>query len=134
MPIHGRHGIYDLSSLHFSQHARQRFAERVAGTDDPLALIEPWTDSLKSCRKLGTNSEGDEAFLGLYQAEPFVLIAKNARIVTVMTLQQFESVMIDFGRSHWPRRFGRWLRKLDRADEARLPNDKPPSDEPPESS
>lgn len=126
MPIPGRHGIYDLSGLHFSHHASVRFAERVAGSDESQAARESWTTSLTTCRKLGTNSTGDEAFLGLHQSEPFVLIVKNARIVTVMTIQQFETVMSEFGRSHWPRRFDRWLRKLDRSGETGKPNDEDP--------
>jgi hypothetical protein len=134
MPIPGRHGIYDLSGLHFSQHASVRFAERVVGSAASQTGQDSWIALLRTCRKLGTNSAGDVAFLGMHQAEPFVLIVKGGVIVTVMTFQQFESVMKEFGRSHWPRRFGRWLRKLDRNGES-LQNDAPsPSDEPAESS
>jgi|GEM_PF-3159567 len=134
MPIPGHHGIYDLSGLHISQHATVRFAERVVGTASSQIGQELWIASLSKCRKIGTNSAGDVAFLGMHQAEPFVLIVKGGVIVTVMSVQQFESVMKEFGRSHWPRQFGRWLRKLVRNGES-LRNDAPnPCDDPAESS
>lgn len=119
MPITGRHGIYDLSGLHVSEHAARRFAERVDGSDGCSSERPDWSTFLRMCRKLGTNAAGDQAFLVVLRGEPFVLLLKGESVVTVMTLPQFESVMADFGRTGWPRRFGRWLRKIDQTEQSR---------------
>jgi len=117
MPIPGRHGIYDLSSLRISEHAAQRFSERVGGSGSWSLESPGWSAFLRVCRKLGTNPAGDQAFLAILKGEPFVLMVKGESIVTVLTLPQFETVMANFGRTGWPRRFGRWLRKIDHAEQ-----------------
>lgn len=123
-PIHGRHGLYDLSRLHVSHHARERFRERAknALTADQADADMPAL--MRQCRKLGTNAEGAAAFLAIYADQPIVLIVKGGNVVTCMSLDQFESVMADFGRHRWPRRFGRWLRKTTASEKI------PPSEEP----
>ena len=110
-PLQGRHGIYDLSLLHISQHALKRFRERVENVSSPDQTHACMAPGLQKCRKLGTNAEGAAAFLAIYDVQPVVLIVKGGNVVTCMSLDQFESVMTEFGRLRWPRRFGRWLRK-----------------------
>lgn len=112
LPLEGRHGLYDLSRLHVSQHALERFRERVEKTESPDVTHACMLDLLRICRRLGTNAEGAAAFLGICKTQPFVMIVKGGNVVTCMSLDQFESVMAEFGRHRWPRRFGRWLRKM----------------------
>ncbi|MBI1322023.1 hypothetical protein GC170_02390 [bacterium] len=107
----GRHGLYDISRLHVSEHALERFRERVANSLSPDEAAIRLLALLRNCRKLGTNAESAIAFLAIYDDQPIVLITRGGNVVTCLSLDQFETVMSDFGRHRWPRRFGRWLRK-----------------------
>ncbi len=107
-PLQGRHGLYDLRRLQVSQHALERFRERV---ESDSHTDESFSNMLRQCRKLGTNPDKAAAYMAISKDRPFVLIVKETNVVTCMTLDQFETVMADFGRHRWPRRFGRWLRK-----------------------
>lgn len=105
----GRHGIYDLSGMQLSQHARQRVDERFAGVANPEALL---VEALRAGRKLGTSQHGAEAYLVLLHDVPMVLIVMDRVILTALTPDQFETVMTDFGRMRWPGKPGRWYRRI----------------------
>lgn len=107
----GRHGRYDLSTLHISKHALERFRERTQREVRSDPADTTLRESLRICRKIGTDPAGTVAWLGLHDECPFVVLVKSGTVVTWLTLEQFESVMSDFGRHRWPRRFGRWLRE-----------------------
>ena len=107
----GRHGLYDLSGVQLSHHARERLHERFEGEEDLAA-------ALKAGRKLGTSEPGAEAYLVLLQAVPAVLIVMDGVVLTVLTQEQFETVMGDFGRRRWPGKPGRWLRRIEAGRDA----------------
>lgn len=109
--LEGRHGLYDISRLHVSEHALERFRERVAISLNAEEAGGRLLALLRKCRKLGTNAESASAFLAIHDDQPIVFITKGGNVVTCLSLDQFESVMTEFGRHRWPRRFGRWLRK-----------------------
>lgn len=109
----GRHGVYDLSGLHVSRHALERFAERIAGETNSLITPESVASLLRACRKLGTSETGASAYLSVAADDPFVVIVRQGVVQTVLTLEQFRIEELQaFGRVRWPRRFGRWLRRL----------------------
>jgi hypothetical protein len=108
----GRHGIYNLSEFQISRHARQRFHERFQVDSESQTSNPPWTDMLRSCRKLGVKQDGSASYITIYGDVPVVLIEQDQVILTCMTQDQFETVMADFGRNRWPRKPGRWLKRI----------------------
>lgn len=110
--ISGRHGIYNLSGYQVSRHARQRFQERFQVDSESQTSDPPWADMLRSCRKLGLKQDGSASYITVYGDMPVVLIEQDQVILTCMTQQQFETVMADFGRKSWPRKPGRWFKRI----------------------
>jgi hypothetical protein len=108
----GRHGIYNLSEFQISRHARQRFHERFQVDSESQTSNPPWADMLRSCRKLGVKQDGSASYITIYGDVPVVLIEQDQVILTCMTQDQFETVMADFGRNRWPRKPGRWLKRI----------------------
>lgn len=110
--VSGRHGIYNLSEFQVSRHARQRFQERFQVDSESQTSDPPWADMLRSCRKLGVKQDGSASYITIYGDVPVVLIEQDQVILTCMTQDQFETVMADFGRNRWPRKPGRWLKRI----------------------
>jgi hypothetical protein len=108
----GRHGIYNLLEFQISRHARQRFHERFQVDSESQTSNPPWADMLRSCRKLGVKQDGSASYITIYGDVPVVLIEQDQVILTCMTQDQFETVMADFGRNRWPRKPGRWLKRI----------------------
>jgi len=108
----GRHGIYNLSEFQVSRHARQRFQERFQVDSESQISDPPWANMLRSCRKLGVKQDGSASYITIYGDVPVVLIEQDQVILTCMTQDQFETVMADFGRNRWPRKPGRWLKRI----------------------
>jgi hypothetical protein len=108
----GRHGIYNLSEFQISRHARQRFHDRFQVDSESQTSNPPWADMLRSCRKLGVKQDGSASYITIYGDVPVVLIEQDQVILTCMTQDQFETVMADFGRNRWPRKPGRWLKRI----------------------
>jgi hypothetical protein len=108
----GRHGIYNLSEFQISRHARQRFHERFQVDSESQTSNPPWADMLRSCRKLGVKQDGSASYITIYGDVPVVLIEQDQVILSCMTQDQFETVMADFGRNRWPRKPGRWLKRI----------------------
>lgn len=108
----GRHGIYNLSEFQISRHARQRFHERFQVDSESQTSNPPWADMLRTCRKLGVKQDGSASYITIYGDVPVVLIEQDQVILTCMTQDQFETVMADFGRNRWPRKPGRWLKRI----------------------
>lgn len=105
----GQHGLYDLSGLDLSLHARERLAERFPGT---VYSEDKVRKSLKACRKLGTNQNKAVAYLMIIENALVCLIVMDGVILTALTKEQFITVMSDFGRFRWPRKTGRWFRRI----------------------
>lgn len=110
--LSGRHGIYNLSRCQISRHAKQRFIERFPVNSESEPLDQALAEMLGSCRKLGVKQDGSSAYIAVCGEKPVVLIEQNQVILTFMTQDQFESVMVDFGRNRWPRKPGRWLKRI----------------------
>lgn len=105
----GKHGLYDLSGLDLSLHARERLAERFPELD---LSEEKVRTSLKACRRLGTNPNRAVAYIMLIEESLVFLIVMDGVILTALNEEQFTKVMTDFGRFRWPRKTGRWFRRI----------------------
>lgn len=117
----GRYGIYDLSGYYVTEHAEERLKERFQEilSKNEIPKDCQFRKALGRCRKLGTNPVNQAvAYLTYSNEKPVVLITQGCRILTFLTVEQFETVMSEFGRSHWPRKFNRWLRRIETRPES----------------
>ena len=110
LEIQGQHGIYNLMACQVSRHAAERFKERFLANQPNLA--PDLLPDLHGCRKLGRNQNGTTAYITVYGEDPLVLIEQDHVILTMMTQEQFQTVMHDFGRKRWPRKPNRWLERI----------------------
>ena len=111
-------GQRDLSSVHLTRHALERFVERFGG--DPHDAAVSLRAALGRTRRLGRNARnGAIAFLALHEGRVLVAIVQGTTCLTVLTWPQFEPHLSEFGRPRLPRKWGRTLRRLvDPPDEA----------------
>lgn len=109
----GQFGLYDLSGFFLTDHAKERFEERFGCKLEARNHEQVLSKGMSSCRKLGTNHMNQaQAYLCLFEEIPSVLIVQGTSILTFITCEQFETVMADFGRLRWPKKPGRWLRRI----------------------
>ncbi|WZO98284.1 hypothetical protein EP7_005344 [Isosphaeraceae bacterium EP7] len=101
-------GQHDYSAIYLTRHALERFAERFGGDPEPSLRV-----ALARTRKLGTNTaNGALAVMALHGDRPLVAILQDDACITVLTWPQFEPKLVEFGRAHPPRKWGRWLGRL----------------------
>ena len=104
-------GQRDYSGIHLTYHALERFVERFGAT--PFEAEGRLRDVLRRTRRLGKNPEnGAIAALALVGEKVLVAILQGDSCLTVMTWNQFEPRLSEFGRPHPPRKWGRMLRRL----------------------
>lgn len=104
-------GQRDYSGIRLTYHARERFIERFGVA--PKAAESALRQALARCRRLGRNPDnGAIAVLALHGDRMLIAILQDATCVTVLTWNQFEPKMADFGRTHLPRKRGRMLQRL----------------------
>ena len=113
-------GQRDLSSIRLSRHAVERFVERFDVEPDEA---EPrLREALRRTRRLGRNRDnGAVAALALHRGRVLVAVVQDDSCLTVLTWNQFEPRLPDFGRPRVPRKWGRALRRL--ADPPPKPDD-----------
>lgn len=104
-------GQRDYGSARLSRHAIERFVERFGvdpGEAEPLLRA-----ALGRTRRLGRNpGNGAIAALGLHRGRVLVAILQDGSCLTVLTWNQFEPRLPDFGRPRLPRKWGRALGRL----------------------
>ncbi len=104
-------GQRDLSTSRLTYHALERFVERFGVPPDQADSL--LREALKRTRRLGRNPQNEAvAVLALYRGRILVAIFQGSSCLTVLTWPQFEPRMIEFGRTHLPRKRGRMLRRL----------------------
>jgi hypothetical protein len=104
-------GQRDYSSVVLTRHALERFVERFGGE---MIEAEPTLRAvLTRTRRLGRNPEnGAIAVLAIHHDRALVAILQDSACLTVLTWNQFEPHLAEFGRTHLPRKWGRVLRRL----------------------
>ena len=104
-------GQRDYSASRLTHHALERFVERFgvrAHEADPLLR-----EALKRTRRLGRNPTNEAvAVLAVHRGRILVAIFQGLSCLTVLTWPQFEPRLVEFGRTHLPRKRGRLLRRL----------------------
>lgn len=109
-------GQRDYSSVRLTQHAIERFVERLHGAADQAEA--DLRKALQRTKRLGRNSQtGAIAVLALHGQRAFVAILQDNVCTTVLTWNQFLSSLSQFGRVQMPRRRGRMLERLLRPPE-----------------
>ncbi|WP_435017796.1 hypothetical protein TA3x_005416 [Tundrisphaera sp. TA3] len=104
-------GQRDYSTARLTRHALERFVERFGG--EPDQADPSLRAALTRTRRLGRNPENDAvAVLALHRGRVLVAILNGTTCLTVLTWPQFEPRLIEFGRTHMPRKRGRMLRRL----------------------
>ena len=104
-------GQRDYSSVRISRHAVERFVERFGA--EPDSAEELLRKVLGRTRRLGRNPEnGAIAVLAVYGERAIVAILQDSACLTVLTWNQFEPRLGEFGRSRMPRKWGRLLERL----------------------
>jgi hypothetical protein len=117
-------GQHDLTAFRLTRHAVERFAERfhVAGE----VAEEELRSALERTRRLGTNPTNDAvAYMGLHRSRVLVAIVQGESCLTVLTWPQFEPKAAEFGRPKFPRKRGRWIRRLAEPEEPAADQDTP---------
>jgi hypothetical protein len=107
----GIKGQRDHSGARLTRHALGRFVERfgVAEGEAEDALRA----ALRRTRRIGRNPEnGAVATLALHRGRVLVAILQDDACLTVLTWNQFEPRMPEFGRVRLPRKRGRMLHRL----------------------
>ncbi|WP_206108160.1 hypothetical protein [Paludisphaera soli] len=104
-------GQRDYGSIRLSRHALERFVERFgAGPDEAEPLLR---QALGRTRRLGRNpANGAIAVLALSRGKTLVAVLQDGACLTVLTWNQFEPRLPDFGRPKVPRKWGRTLARL----------------------
>ncbi|QEH38488.1 hypothetical protein OJF2_70910 [Aquisphaera giovannonii] len=110
-------GQRDYSKVRLTRHAMERFVERFEaepGSAEPLLR-----EALARTRRLGRNPEnGAIAVLALHAGRVLVAVLQDDACLTVLTWNQFEPRLQEFGRPRMPRKWGRMLGRLEKeADE-----------------
>lgn len=104
-------GQRDYSGARLSRHAVERFVERFGV--EPEAAEERLRGALRRTRRLGRNPTNRAiAVVGLHGARVLVAILQEGACLTVLTWNQFEPRLREFGRSRLPRKWGRALGRL----------------------
>jgi len=104
-------GQRDYSSIRLSRHAVERFIERF--DVEPLDAENGLRRALGRTRRLGRNpASGAIAVLTLHQGRVMVAIVQESTCLTVLTWNQFEPRLGEFGRPKTPRKWGRLLGRL----------------------
>jgi hypothetical protein len=104
-------GQRDYSTVRLSRHALERFVERFAA--EPEAAPDELRRALSRTRRLGRNPEnGAIAVLAVHRARALVAVLQESTCLTVLTWNQFQPRLSEFGRSKLPRKWGRTLRRL----------------------
>ncbi|MHB1558028.1 MAG: hypothetical protein ACYC61_11240 [Isosphaeraceae bacterium] len=115
-------GQRDYSNVRLTRHAVERFVERFAAR--PESAADELRTALARTRRLGRNPEnGAIAVLALHRSRVMVAIVQEAACLTVLTWNQFEPRLAEFGRSKLPRKWGRTLRRLAERRLDELPED-----------
>jgi hypothetical protein len=118
-------GQRDYSSVRLSRHAVERFIERFGV--EPEHAESGLRTILGRTRRLGRNpANGAIALLTLHRGRVVVAIIQESTCLTVLTWNQFEPRLGEFGRSKTPRKWGRLLHRLTTP----LPDPDAPSDDP----
>lgn len=104
-------GQRDYSGIRLSRHALERFVERFGA--EPDAAEAELRASLGRTRRMGRNpSNGAIAVVAVYKGRALVAIIQGTTCLTILTWNQFEPRLGEFGRSKLPRKWGRTLRRL----------------------
>jgi hypothetical protein len=106
-------GQRDYGSIRLTRHALERFVERFHV--EPDAAEPALRAALARTRRLGRNPHnGAVAVLALHEGKPLVAILADPSLAcaTVLTWNQFEPHLAEFGRARMPRKRGRMLRRL----------------------
>jgi hypothetical protein len=104
-------GQRDYSSVRISRHAVERFVERFGA--EPRAAEMTLRKILGRTRRLGRNPEnGAIAVLAVHADRVLVAILQDSACLTVLTWNQFEPRLGEFGRGRMPRKWGRMLGRL----------------------
>ena len=104
-------GQRDYGSVRLSRHAIERVVERFGV--EPAEAEARLREALGRTRRLGRNpANGAIAALGLYRGRVLVAILQDGSCLTVLTWNQFEPRLADFGRARVPRKWGRALGRL----------------------
>lgn len=118
-------GQRDYSSVRLSRHALERFVERF-GVEPERADAE-LRRVLGRTRRLGRNpANGAIALLGLLEKRVVVAIVQDSSCLTVLTWNQFEPRLGEFGRPKPPRKWGRLLSRLAAPPPSPLDSGDPP--------
>ena len=106
-----RPGQRDLSGSSITRHALERFVERFEVL--PEEAEHSLREALRRTRRLGRNAaNGAVAALAIHRGEVLVAIFQGDSCLTVLTWDQFEPGLAEFGRLHLPRKPKRMLRRL----------------------
>jgi hypothetical protein len=109
-------GQRDYSGVQLTRHALERFVERFGG--DPGTAPGSLRSALARTRRLGRNaSNGAVAVLAVHRGRALVAVLQETSCLTVLTWNQFEPLLPEFGRPRVPRKWGRLLRRLTDAPE-----------------
>jgi len=104
-------GQRDYAGIRLSRHALERFVERFGAA--PEEAEEALRGTLRRTRRMGRNpSNGAIAVVAVYKDRALVAIIQESTCLTVLTWNQFEPRLGEFGRSRFPRKWGRTLRRL----------------------
>jgi len=104
-------GQRDYGSIRLSRHALERFVERFGVAPDEAE--DRLRAALRRTRRLGRNpANGAIAALALHQGRTLVAVIQEGTCLTVLTWNQFEPRLGDFGRARVPRKWGRTLSRL----------------------
>ena len=116
-------GQRDYSGIRLSRHALERFVERFGAT--PFEAEDQLRQILRRTRRMGKNIEnGAIAVLGLVGEKVLVAILQDESCLTVMTWNQFEPRLPEFGRPRPPRKWGRMLKRLTSTHDKSNPDSK----------
>jgi len=104
-------GQRDYGGARLTRHALERFVERFGV--EPDAAEGELRATLARTRRLGRHAEnGAVAVLAVHRGRVLVAIFQDQSCLTVLTWPQFEPRLAEFGRTHLPRKRGRFLRRL----------------------
>lgn len=119
-------GQRDYSGVRLSRHALGRFVERFGV--DPEVAEERLRGALRRTRRLGRNPANSAiAVVALHEARTLVAILQEGACLTVLTWNQFEPRLSEFGRARVPRKWGRALGRLAAPIEPPRPDAEPDS-------
>lgn len=80
---------------------------------EPEAAEEELRGALRRTRRMGRNpTNGAIAVVAVHKDRALVAILQGATCLTVLTWNQFEPRLGEFGRSRLPRKWGRTLKRL----------------------